>query len=225
MSKNSPKDSRYWAVLVYPDSENLDPHWRARLRNTFLECAISPLHDKDKWESDPELDEDINWFDPDKDVPGKLKKPHYHVMMCWANKTTYANALQIFSECLGYDVKYAERIASAKGYYDYLTHKNRSEKYQYWQDNLFPDCYNGFDPDKYLSEKDLDQLRHEIEDIVFKENIVEYSDLLWRLKHDPNQSLDHFLSTHTQHFNALLKSRKWKTKSLKGQLEHLDKVM
>lgn len=221
MPKNCPKDSRYWAVLVYPDSDNLDPHWRARLRNTFLECAISPLHDKDKWEDDPELDEDICWLDPDIDKGGQKKKPHFHVMMCWANKTTYANAKQIFEDCLGYQLNYVERINSAKGYFDYLTHKNRPEKYQYWQDNLFPDTYNGFNPEKYLSEKDLDQLRHDIEDIIKKEDIQEYSDLLYRLRKDPNQSLDHFLANHTQHFNALLKSRKWKVKSLKSQLEHI----
>ena len=37
---------RNWAFVVYPES--LPEGWLDLLRETGLQCAISPLHDKDK---------------------------------------------------------------------------------------------------------------------------------------------------------------------------------
>lgn len=43
MAKNIKK--RNWAFVLYPESAPAD--WREQLQKTGLQCAISPLHDKD----------------------------------------------------------------------------------------------------------------------------------------------------------------------------------
>ena len=49
---------RNWAFVVYPESAPED--WIEQLQKTGLQCAVSPLHDKDT------------------DPTGEPKKAHYH---------------------------------------------------------------------------------------------------------------------------------------------------
>ena len=67
MAKNIKK--RNWAFVLYPESAPAD--WREQLQKTGLQCAISPLHDKD--------------MNPDN-TP---KKPHYHVILTYSGPTSY----------------------------------------------------------------------------------------------------------------------------------------
>ena len=57
-SKNVKK--RNWAFVLYPESAPVD--WRDLLQKTGLQCAVSPLHDRD--------------LNPD----GEPKKAHFHVL-------------------------------------------------------------------------------------------------------------------------------------------------
>ena len=57
------KKSRYWTFLIYPDSA--PKNWYELLEELHLPTCVSPLHDRD--------------VNPD----GEIKKPHYHVMICW----------------------------------------------------------------------------------------------------------------------------------------------
>lgn len=43
--KSSTLKKRNWAFIVYPESAPAD--WKERLQAKGLQCAISPLHDKD----------------------------------------------------------------------------------------------------------------------------------------------------------------------------------
>ena len=52
---------RNWAFFVWPDSAPED--WREQLQKTGLQCAVSPLHDKDVNEG-----------------TGEVKKAHWHVI-------------------------------------------------------------------------------------------------------------------------------------------------
>ena len=67
--------AKYWAFVAYPDS--LPENWQEILISTGLPCVVSPLHDAD-----------INADDTQK-------KPHYHIIMCFSNTTTYTNAKKI----------------------------------------------------------------------------------------------------------------------------------
>lgn len=108
------KKSRYWTFLIYPDSS--PSNWYELLEELHLPVCVSPLHDRD--------------VNPD----GEIKKAHYHVMICWEGPTSQSNVQDIsnlFSGVLPCPV------ASVKGMYNYFTHKDNPEKFQYDQRTLF----------------------------------------------------------------------------------------
>ena len=92
---------RYWAMVLYPESA--PDNWRDTLRDTGIQCAISPLHDKDKNADD---------------LP---KKPHYHIILCYEGPTTYNNVLQL-TEKLNQPIP--QPLEQLRGYYRYLIHKD-----------------------------------------------------------------------------------------------------
>ena len=66
---------RYWAMVLYPESA--PKNWRDLLRETGIQCAISPLHDKD-----------IN-------ADNTEKKAHYHIILYYDNYK-YKNLRKMF---------------------------------------------------------------------------------------------------------------------------------
>ena len=77
---------------------------------TGLQCAISPLHDKD--------------MNPDN-TP---KKPHYHVILTYSGPTSY-NVVKALTD--GFNQPIPQALEQVRGYYRYLTHKDNPEKAQY----------------------------------------------------------------------------------------------
>ena len=76
VSNKSNVKKRNWAFVLYPESAPDD--WIEQLRQTGLQCAISPLHDKD--------------IDP----TGEPKKAHYHIILCYSGPTSFnLNSKQI----------------------------------------------------------------------------------------------------------------------------------
>lgn len=76
--KRSDWRARAWQAVVYPESA--PDGWMGTLHSQGIPYDISPLHDKDK------------------NAEGKLKKPHYHVVLDWgAGATTSGDrAIEIF---------------------------------------------------------------------------------------------------------------------------------
>lgn len=159
---------RYWAMILYPDSA--PDNWRDKLRETGIQCAISPLHDKD--------------INPDN-TP---KKPHYHIILCYEGPTTYKNVCSL-TDSLNQPIP--QPLEQLRGYYRYLVHKDNPEKYQY--DETLITSINGFDVSNYLDLTNnqiiaiLKQLTIFIED----NNIYEYSDLIKLLRE--NDFMSQFL--------------------------------
>lgn len=147
--------SRYWTFELYLESAPYD--WKELLNNTFLPIAYI-IHDKD-------LKDD-----------GFIKKEHAHVFVQYGNSTTYKNIYDIFGNIAANG--HIERVISPKGAFDYLTHKNRPEKYQYSDDDVV--YLNGFDISSFAdwspSEK-IDNMRI-IMSMCNTEKIYEYSSLL-----------------------------------------------
>ena len=77
MAKNVKK--RNWAFVLYPESA--PENWREELQKTGLQCAISPLHDRD--------------MNPDS-TP---KKAHYHVILTYSGPTSY-NVVKALTDAL-----------------------------------------------------------------------------------------------------------------------------
>lgn len=123
MAKNIKK--RNWAFVLYPESAPAD--WREQLQKTGLQCAISPLHDKD--------------MNPDN-TP---KKPHYHVILTYSGPTSY-NVVKALTD--GFNQPIPQALEQVRGYYRYLTHKDNPEKAQYDEREI--KTINGFNIADFL---------------------------------------------------------------------------
>lgn len=100
--------SRCWITLVYPESCVDD--WKNYLKDNYVPCFISPLHDKDV------------------DVDGNLKKAHYHVLFCFENKKSFKQIQKIVRRIGGVGCFIGH---SKKGYSRYLCHLDDADKHQY----------------------------------------------------------------------------------------------
>lgn len=146
--------TRNFAKLVYPTKEQYEtwykehpcdengeitPHyegedgygdapdnWMQLLDDFHVAALISPLHGCD--------------INPD----GKLKKPHYHVMIMFEGVKTQAQANEIFDAIHGVG---NEIVQSARGYARYLNHMDNPEKHQYTEK---PKCLGGIDYDAII---------------------------------------------------------------------------
>ena len=83
---------RNWAFVLYPESAPKD--WREQLQLTGLQCAISPLHDRDT------------------NPTGEPKKPHYHVILTYSGPTAYNVVKALTNGKLGQTSRCAGTIAT-----------------------------------------------------------------------------------------------------------------
>lgn len=152
----NPKDVQgsYWCFVWYPEKHSIE--WLIeQLQMSGVKFAISPLHC-----------DDVN---PD----GTPKKPHYHVIVLWRNKTTY-NAVKTFThKTLGGTVP--KVLLSPVGYYRYFTHEDNPEKAQYSQDDIVTG--NGFDISEFKKKTAAQrlQLRKDVMSMIRDNCIVSYS--------------------------------------------------
>lgn len=146
---------RNWAFVLYPESAPAD--WLERLQATGLPGAISPLHDKD--------------IDP----TGIPKKPHYHVILCYAGPTSY-NVVKSLTDSLNQPVPQA--LEQVKGYYRYLTHMDNPDKYQYASADIVH--LNGFALVDYaeLTRSEVDSIKAGLIGLCRNLGICEYSVLM-----------------------------------------------
>lgn len=137
------QSSKWWSFITYPESADKD--WKERLQLLGCELAISPLHDKDKWDHDsPEVvDEETGEIIEEKGSRykfGDKKKEHYHCIIKFEKMTSYKEANKIVRDIT--KGPYLQKCMSLKGQYEYFTHTNNPDKYQY--DKREIERYNGF---------------------------------------------------------------------------------
>lgn len=184
---------RNWCFVVWPDSA--PENWRDLLQESGLLFAISPFHDKD--------------INPD----GSIKKPHYHVIMCFDGPTTFNNALSVAKKCNANTVQPLEQI---RGYYRYFTHMDNPEKYQYNDNDIT--TINGFDINNYieLTYTEVSKLLLQIQHLIRDKHVLEYSDLLDMLDTDDTKELWDVARNHTFLLDRYISSRRNKTKKEKS---------
>lgn len=186
-SKNIKK--RNWAFVLYPESAPAD--WRDRLQQTGLQCAISPLHDKD-----------IN-------PTGEPKKPHYHIIMIYSGPTAY-NVVKRLTDGLNQPIPQA--LEQVRGYYRYLTHEDNPEKAQYSKADI--ETLNGFSIADFveLSRSEVIKLKREIQAFIRDNGLTEYSDLMDCLMDAGEMMSDHYeiAANNTLFFDRYLGSRRYK---------------
>lgn len=155
-------------MILYPESA--PNNWKDVLRDSGIQCAISPLHDKD-----------VN-------ADNTPKKAHYHIILCYEGPTTFKNVSSLTDKL---NQPIPQPLEQLRGYYRYLVHKDNPEKYQY--DETLITSINGFDVSNYLDLTNnqiiaiLKQLTIFIED----NQIYEYSDLIKMLRE--NDFMSQFL--------------------------------
>lgn len=151
MSRQSDRYRNWWFIL-YPESAPDD--WRDTLEQLCIPVAISPLHDKD-------LDKTDNY-----------KKPHYHIILKYGGVKSY-NQISRLTRSLNQPIPLP--VESLKGAYEYLTHVNSPEKYQYSPDDI--KHLNGFKP--IVSDEDNNMGIHgELCKLIKDNNITEFSQLV-----------------------------------------------
>lgn len=185
MSKKGILKKRHWACFVYPDSA--PENWRDILAQKGLQCAVSPLHDKDITAVEDE------------------KKPHWHVIMCWPGPTTYNVALGITKEL---NAPIPQPLESVRGYYRYLTHKDDPDKYQYDEKDIT--TINGFSILDFveLTANERDIIKGNVLTIIRDKDIREYSVLLDYLQDSGLMKELSIAFNNTLLFTAYIKSRK-----------------
>ena len=179
--------AKYWAFVAYPDS--LPENWQEILTSTGLPCVVSPLHDAD-----------INADDTQK-------KPHYHIIMCFSNTTTYTNAKKI-TDSLNATIPKA--VKNIKGYYRYLTHQDNPEKAQYSEVDII--TLNGFNKLDYfdITRNEILSIKRQVKAFIVEHNINEYCDLLDYLDEANLPELLDCAMSNTILFNTYLKSKRHK---------------
>lgn len=193
---------RYWAFVLY--LESAPSNWRDLLTQTGLPCCISPYHDHD--------------VNPD----GAPKKPHYHIILCYSGPTALTAIKPLVVDTLHQPLPIP--LESVKGYYRYLTHKDNPEKYQYSEADITG--LNGFCIEDYASLTMLEaqELLVYITGILKCEGIKEYSEAVdfFITAHD-YQSLA-FITTHTFHFTAYLRSARIAAGDQEPRADPLDRA-
>lgn len=188
-NKKSITKKRNWAFVLYPESA--PKNWREILMATGLQCAISPLHDKD-----------IN-------PTGEPKKPHYHIILCYSGPTSY-NVVKALTDSLNQPIPQA--LEQIRGYYRYLTHKDNPEKAQYNDDDIT--TINGFDISDYidLTRSEVKEIKLQLQSLIRNLDILEYADLMDYLQDNELITAYEVASSNTYFFDKYICSRRNKSK-------------
>lgn len=184
---NTKVKKRYWAFVLYPESAPDD--WVEQLQRSGLQGEISPLHDKD--------------IDP----TGEPKKPHYHIILCYGNPTTYNNVKSL-TDRLGQPIPIP--LDSVRGMDRYLTHMDNPDKYQYDRADVRP--FGGFNILDFveLSQSERLALKVKVMDIVREAGITEYADLLELLRDSEMMAELETAMSNTLLFKGYIESRRYK---------------
>lgn len=210
---------------VYPDSAPKD--WILRLNHWHIPAAISPLHDKDTYDSDKLIplwrvdevgellldqdgnpiqatDEEGNPIMVVKHLKGDIKKPHYHVMMCYGNSTTRESFMRIIRDIGGVVPPWEHmEVLHPMSMYRYFAHMDDPDKFQY----DINDCIllGGFDPINYQTYADKNEPFNDIlKDLKKHPEITSYKSLCYYYRGRDNR-LFYFVMNHTMALNKLFK--------------------
>lgn len=185
--KKSNVKKRNWAFVLYPESA--PENWRELLQLSGLQCAVSPLHDKD--------------IDPN----GEPKKPHWHVILIYSGPTSYnvVNAL-----CGSLNAPHPQALEQVRGYYRYLTHKDNPEKAQYDESDIT--TINGFNISDFseLTRSEVNAIKFRLQQLIRSQEIYEYSDFMDYLQDNSMMSEYEIASNNTLFFDRYIRSRNCK---------------
>lgn len=190
--------ARYWWAVLYP--ENMIENWQNELDDVLQIPYCYCVHDKDLLKDGDET-----------------RKVHLHLILCFANTTTYKNALTVFQRLSASGricCNKCEQIINIKYAYDYLIHNTKkcaeSAKHLYLPEERI--CGNNFDIGSYeqLSRSEEDEIFNSICDLIFDKCFLNFADLHRYFRSTgENEQIDtrilHVLRGHRGYFVELCK--------------------
>ena len=184
MADNTPKTkARYWTAVMY--QENMRPDWREVI-DDLLQCPYAYCE-----------------HDMSKDSKSEHRKNHVHILLVFANTTTYQHAFSVFARLNGEGKEAFNKIESViniRHMYDYLIHATESckkkGKERYAQTCRV--CGNNFDIGAYeqLGQADKDRMLKEICDYICKEGIGNFADLYLYVMSNMGEEYFEVVKTH-----------------------------
>ena len=184
-SKNQDIQKRAWFIEIYEESVN--PNYVNILKNTGYKIAISPIHNKDVWTADDEKE------NPEH-VGGSYKKPHRHIIILFNGSRKLKDVEPIIESINAY--KHCQVINNKQKAYEYLFHKNDTDKYRYAEENIILlNCTKN----DFLSMEYVDILNY-----IDDNNIKTISSLLKQLRKDENYELLKYVSNNTYFVKSYL---------------------
>jgi hypothetical protein len=160
--------------------------------------------------------------DKDLNPTGEVKKPHYHIILCFPGPVTDKTVGDLMKE-LNSPIPIA--LESVRGYYRYFTHKDNPEKYQYNDTDI--ELFNGFDVTDVLNNFEVFQYLKQIQLLITEVGINEYCDLLDYLICNDMSELWNVACSHTLFLNTYITSKRHKLKNsqvIKEKLKGSDNV-
>ena len=122
MVKNDKSRYRAWNIVFYAGVKELERILLVNLERIAHYAWI--VHDKDVYSEDL-LDNDGNYVHK----AGELEKPHIHLTIEFYNGLSFSACKRLFTT--ENDKPRVERTFDKVAIYEYLTHKNDKDKYQY----------------------------------------------------------------------------------------------
>lgn len=161
-----------------------------------IPCYLSPLHDKD-----------LDYSDDGS--AGKLKKPHFHLMLMFDGPKSCKQASELFDQINGVYSPRDMIVNDLRSYARYLCHLDHPHKYQYPIDQVTTFgacCYS----DDIESAADAFRVLQDIQDYVINHpEIRSYSMLAdFCFSHDPNW-FRVLTSRFTLHFTNYFRSKRF----------------
>lgn len=204
-NQKSSGKKRNWAFVVYPTQKYLasigssydgsdgwgsaPSDWQVMLQLSGLQYAISPLHDKDT------LD----------DGSGRIKKPHWHVIVVYGSPTTPANVKRLTDS---FNSPAPIPLEQVRGYYRYFTHKDNPDKAQY--DDAAVVTGGGFNIADFieLSKSEVLEIKFKLQQLIRERDIDEYEVFMDYVQDNLDRLMYDVASSNTIFFNTYLRSRR-----------------
>lgn len=180
--------ARYWVAIMYP--ENMIDDWEDKISNLLQVPFVYCIHDKDICSD------------------GSVRKAHVHIMIAWANTTTYKSALTCFKRlekdgCIALPNDKIEVVQNVRFMYNYLIHDTDDCKKK--NKHLYPAACritgNGFDIGCFeqLSIIDNERILDELEDFLITNTYMNYGSFYRDIKEDSRFSKEHSVIARKNH--------------------------
>lgn len=193
MAKEKAQKFRYFGFLVCQTDRDGNVNYQTReeltrkLRNTFGDFCISPLHQ-------PDSDDGTDFL-------------HWHVVYRHPN-TVAIEFVRNWVQEQGLEVynNFVLGLHHPRNYQRYLVHLDNPEKEQFHVNDI--EVVNNFplDLSKEMSETERFEMQMEIESFIDDYNVMEYSVMCMFLRQKGYTDHYRYFTTHTNHFSKYLDS-------------------